>query len=78
MTKNGEQPEGVWSLVGLLTSLGASVVISVAVFTFAGVKVDSIFGIAPAGLIAGVALGVACGVGAAYRLLVRHIKDIDK
>ena len=76
--QNEQRPGSVWTFVGLLTSLGASVVFSVLVFTFAGVKLDAAYGIAPAGLIIGVIIGVICGVGAAYGLLVRNLKDIDK
>ncbi|MFH1377919.1 MAG: AtpZ/AtpI family protein [Planctomycetota bacterium] len=75
---NDQRPGNVWKFVGLLTSLGASVIFSVLVFTLAGVKIDAAYGIAPVGLIIGVIIGVICGVGAAYGLLVRNLKDIDK
>jgi F0F1-type ATP synthase assembly protein I len=76
--QNNQRPDGAWRLIGLITSLGASVMFGVLFFTIAGIKIDAAYGIAPAGLMIGVIIGVICGVGAAYGLLVRHLKDIDK
>lgn len=68
-------PASALQMLGLLTSLGSSVIFGIGIFFLLGLWLDSILGWTPVCMIVGIFSGMIAGTGSAYMILRRYLRD---